>query len=147
MHEHRKQYDELTKHLDSAKSEIGRLLVENDDFQSQKDTADARILVLEQNLQQSLLETERIKNAENQTASKLRAQLTEEVTDKKKQIEALEDALREIQRLKETVKTERRNDEVAQEEEVIGMCSIRKKIISSNTFVNVTKFPVGKNRD
>lgn len=124
MHEHRQQYDKLTEHLDSAKSEIGRLLGEINDFQSQKNTADARILVLEQDLQQSLLETERIKNVENQKVSRLRAQLTEEVTDKKKQIEALEDALREIQRLKETVKTERRNEENnedAQEEEDIGI--------------------------
>ncbi|XP_032681294.1 myosin-10 isoform X2 [Odontomachus brunneus] len=127
LHEHRQQYDKLMEHLDSAKSEIGRLLGEIDDFQSQKNIADTRILVLEQNLQQSLLETERIKNAENQKISRLREQLTEEVTDKKKQIEALEDALREIQRLKETVKTERRNEEnneAAQEEEDIDMMNL-----------------------
>lgn len=123
MHEHRQQHDRLAKHLDSAKSEIGRLLGEIDDFQSQKNIADARISVLERDLQQSLLETEGIKNAENQRVSKLRVQLTEEVVDKKKKVEALEDALREIQRLKETVKTEKRDeedDEAAQEEEGIG---------------------------
>ncbi|XP_011137163.1 myosin-2 heavy chain isoform X2 [Harpegnathos saltator] len=117
LHEHRQQHGELTKRLDSAKSEI-------DDLRSQKGAADARISVLERDLQQSLLEMERMKNAESQEATRLRAQLTEEMMDKKKQMEALEEALREIERLKETVKTERRNvenDEAAQEEEVVDM--------------------------
>lgn len=104
------------------------MLREIDDLQSQKDAADARISALERDLQQSLLETERMKSAENREVSRLRAQLTEEVTDKKRQAEALEDALREIQRLKETVKTERRSeesDEAAREEEEeedVGTC-------------------------
>lgn len=83
---------------------------------------------MERDLQQSLLEQERIKYAEGQKTSRLRAQLSEQVTDKKKQIEALEDALREIQRLKETVKTESRgeeSDEAAREEEDLGTCRAR----------------------
>lgn len=82
MHEHRQQYDELTKHLDCAKKEIERLLKEIDSFQSEKDTADARISTLERNLQKSLLETERIKNVESQEVSELRAQLSKELSDK-----------------------------------------------------------------
>ncbi|XP_077269408.1 uncharacterized protein LOC143901200 isoform X3 [Temnothorax americanus] len=111
LYERKQQYDELTKHLDCAKKEVERLLKEVDVFQSEKDTADAKISILEQNLQKSLLETERIKNAESQEISELRAQLSEEVSDKIKQIKALKDASREIQRLKETMKTERRNED------------------------------------
>lgn len=118
MHEHRQQYDELTKHLDCAKKEIERLLKEIDIFQSEKDTADARISTLEQNLQKSLLETERIKNVESQEVSELRAQLSKELSDKKEQIKALDDAVQEIQRLKETMKTERSEDNVALREDI-----------------------------
>ncbi|XP_014468447.1 PREDICTED: trichohyalin isoform X2 [Dinoponera quadriceps] len=120
LHDHRQRYDELTKHLDSGKSEIRRLLGEIDSLQSQKDVANARIALLERDLQQSLLEKERIVKEENQEISRLRSQLNEEIMDKKKQIVALGDALREIQRLKETVETEggsEGNDEAAQEEE------------------------------
>lgn len=118
MHEHRQQYDELTKHLDCAKKEIERLLKEIDIFQSEKDTADARISTLERNLQKSLLETERIKNVESQEVSELRAQLSKELSDKKEQIKALDDAVQEIQRLKETMKTERSEDNVALREDI-----------------------------
>jgi len=83
------------------------LLKEIDIFQSEKDTADARISILEQNLQKSLLETEQ-KNVENQKISELQAQLSKELSDKEK---ALKDALQEIQRLKETMKTERKNED------------------------------------
>lgn len=118
MHEHRQQYDELTKHLDCAKKEIERLLKEIDIFQSEKETADARISTLEQNLQKSLLETERIKNVESQEISELRAQLSKELSDKKEQIKALDDAVQETQRLKETMKTERSEDNVALREDI-----------------------------
>jgi chromosome segregation ATPase len=109
----RQQYDELMKYLNTAKKENERLLSEIDIIKSEKDTADTRISILEQDLQKSLLEKEQIKNVENQKASKLRAQLFEEVSDKKKQIKALEEALQEIQRLKQTIKTERKNDNIA----------------------------------
>ncbi|XP_011696360.1 PREDICTED: nucleoprotein TPR isoform X2 [Wasmannia auropunctata] len=121
LHERRQQYDELTKHLDCAKKEIERLLREIDIFQSEKDTAHARISILEQNLQKSLLEIEQIKNVENRKITELQAQLSEELSDKKKQIKALEDALQEIQRLKETMKTERRNENDVALREDIGI--------------------------
>lgn len=121
LHEYKQQYDELTKHLDTAKGEIERLLKEIDIFQSEKNTADAKILILEEDLQKSLLEKEQIKNAENEKTSKLRAQLSEEVLDKKKQIKALEDALQEIQRLKEIIKTERSNENSIASKEDVGM--------------------------
>jgi len=114
----KQRYDELTKYLDTAKKENERLLSEIDIIKSEKDTADTRILILEQDLQKSLLEKEQIKNVENQKASKLRAQLFEEVSDKKKQIKALEEALQEIQRLKQTVKTERKNDNIASDVDI-----------------------------
>ncbi|KYN04778.1 PREDICTED: myosin-10 isoform X2 [Cyphomyrmex costatus] len=119
LHESRQQYDELTKHLDCAKKEIEKLLREIDILQSEKDTADARISILEQNLHKSLLDTERIKNVESQKISELRTQLSDELSDKRKQIKALEDALQEIQRLKEIMKTERRNeDDVVSREDI-----------------------------
>lgn len=118
MHKRRQEYDELTKHLDCAKKEVEKLLKEIDIFQSKKNTADARISILEQNLQKSLLETERIKNAESQKVSELRTQLSEEVSDKLKQIKALEDASQEIQRLKEIMKTEKRNEDVVSREDI-----------------------------
>lgn len=118
MRERRQEYDELTKHLDCAKKEVEKLLKEIDIFQSEKNTADARISTLEQNLQKSLLETERIKSAESQKVSELRAQLSEEVSDKLKQNKALEDASQEIQRLKEIMKTERRNEDVVSREDI-----------------------------
>lgn len=121
MHERRQQYDELTKHLDCAKKEIERLLKEIDIFQSEKDTANARISILEQSLQKSLLETEQIKNVENQKVSELRAQLSEEISDKRKQIKALEDALQEIKRLKEIMKTEKKNENDVVSKEDIGI--------------------------
>ncbi|XP_025266487.1 putative protein tag-278 isoform X2 [Camponotus floridanus] len=125
LHECKQQYDELTKDLDSAKREIEGLLKEIDVFQSKKNTADARISILEEELQKSLLEKEQIKNTENQKTSKLRAQLAEEVSDKKKQIKALENALQEIQRLKETIKTERSNEEsITPKEDVDAVDSI-----------------------
>ncbi|XP_072757341.1 uncharacterized protein [Anoplolepis gracilipes] len=125
LHEHKQQYNELTKHLDSAKKEIERLLKEIDIFQLEKNTADTRISTLEEDLQKSLLEKEQIKNAENQKTSKLRAQLSEEVSDKKKQIKALEGALQEIQRLKETIKTEKNNvNSIASKEDIDAVDSI-----------------------
>lgn len=128
MHAHRQRCDELTERLDSAERENARLLKENDTVRSERDTAEARISVLEQELQRSLLEKEQIKNTENQKTSKLRAQLSEEVSDKKKQIKALEDALQEIQRLKETVKTERRSEsDVASREDIGTLNDIRTK--------------------
>lgn len=121
LHEQKQQYNELTKHLDSAKGEIEKLLKEIDIIQSEKNTADARISTLEEDLQKSLLENEQIKNAENQKTSKLRAQLSEEISDKKKQTQALEDALQEIQRLKETIKTERSDENSIASKEDVGM--------------------------
>lgn len=104
------------------------MLKEIDIFKSEKDTADARILVLEENLQKSLLETEQIKN-ENQKISELRAQLSEEVSDKIKQIKALEDASQEIQRLKETMKTERKNEDDIVSTEDIGIFYVAYKFL------------------
>ena len=120
MHENRQQYNELTKHLDYAKKEIERLLKEINIFQSEKDTADARISILEENLQKSQLDTQQIKNVESQKISELRTQLSDELLDKNKQIKALEDALQEIQRLKEIIKTERRNEDDVVSREDIG---------------------------
>ncbi|XP_029175159.1 centromere-associated protein E isoform X2 [Nylanderia fulva] len=134
LHEHKQQYDGLTKHLDSAKGEIERLLKEIDIFQSEKDTADTRISILEENLQKSLLEKEQMKSVEDQKTSKLRAQLSEEVSDKKKQIKALEDALQEIQRLKETIKTERRNENsIASKEDVVDAVDLIDDILESTS--------------
>ncbi|XP_012534673.1 cytadherence high molecular weight protein 2 isoform X2 [Monomorium pharaonis] len=144
LHERRQEYNELTKYLYCAKEEIERLLKEIDVFQSEKDTTNTRISILEQNLQKSLLETERIKNEENQQISKLRTQLSEEVSDKKKQIKALEDALQEIQRLKETMKTETSEENIASREDidiVDSVDDIPKSTLNSNCAIaNMDEF-------
>lgn len=106
---HREEYDKLKMKFDVATKETERLLKEIDEFNVLKNIAEARISNLEQDLQNSLLEKEEIINIESQKTLKLKAQLSEEVSDKKKQIKALEDALDEIQRLKETIKTERKD--------------------------------------
>ncbi|XP_031772763.1 227 kDa spindle- and centromere-associated protein isoform X2 [Apis florea] len=108
LQKHREEYDKLKAKFDVATKETERLLKKIDEFNVLKDTAEARISSLEQDLQKSLLEKEEIINIESQKTLKLKAQLSEEVSDKKKQIKALEDALDEIQRLKETIKTERK---------------------------------------
>ncbi|XP_012231811.2 myosin-9 isoform X2 [Linepithema humile] len=125
FHEHEQQYDNMSRHLYMAKMEITNLMERNSVLQSEKDTADARISTLEKDLQKSLLEKEEIRNAESKKASKLQAQLSEEVSDKKKQIKAFEDALQEIQRLKETIKTEKGNEnDVASKEDIDVVDSI-----------------------
>lgn len=106
---HREEYDKLKTKFDIATKETERLLKEIDEFNVLKNTAEARISSLEEDLQNSLLEKEEIINIESQKTLKLKAQLSEEVSDKKKQIKALEDALDKIQRLKETIKTERKD--------------------------------------
>ncbi|XP_043797390.1 trichohyalin-like isoform X4 [Apis laboriosa] len=108
LQKHREEYDKLKAKFDIATKETERLLKKIDEFNVLKNTAEARISSLEQDLQNSLLEKEEIINIESQKTLKLKAQLSEEVSDKKKQIKALEDALDEIQRLKETIKTERK---------------------------------------
>ncbi|CAL7934120.1 unnamed protein product [Xylocopa violacea] len=113
LQERREEHDKLMAKFDAATKETERLLKEIEAFNELKDTAAARISSLEQDLQELMSEKERIKNIESQETSKLKAQLSEEVSDKKKQMKALEVALDEIQRLKETIKTEERggNDE------------------------------------
>ncbi|CAK9830074.1 hypothetical protein ANTRET_LOCUS7312 [Anthophora retusa] len=125
LKERREEYDELMRKFDVATKETERLLKEIDAFNAQKDTTDARISSLEQDLQNSMLEKEQLKNTESQKSAKLKAQLSEEVSDKKKQIKALEEALAEIQRLKETIKTERKSeDDDDSKEDVVPIESI-----------------------
>ncbi|XP_017888682.1 putative leucine-rich repeat-containing protein DDB_G0290503 [Ceratina calcarata] len=106
LKERREEHEKLMARFDVATKETERLLKEIDGFNALKDTAEARISSLEQDLQRCLWEKEQIRDVENERTSKLKAQLSEEVSDKKKQTKALEDALDEIQRLKEIVKTE-----------------------------------------
>ncbi|XP_076643253.1 uncharacterized protein LOC143353654 isoform X2 [Halictus rubicundus] len=107
----REEYDALMAKFAMATNETKRLFDEISAFNAEKVTAEARISGLEQDLQKSLMEREQIKSIESQKTSKLKAQLSEEVSDKKKQIKALEDALDEIQRLKDTIKTEKKGDD------------------------------------
>ncbi|XP_078038975.1 uncharacterized protein LOC144471105 [Augochlora pura] len=111
LNDRREECDALAAKFSAATSETKTLLERIDGLNADKDTAVARISDLEQDLQKSLLEKEQIKSIESQKTLKLKAQLAEEVADKKKQIKALEDALDEIQRLKETIKTEKKDDD------------------------------------
>ncbi|KAK9302939.1 hypothetical protein QLX08_005208 [Tetragonisca angustula] len=116
LKERREEYEKLMAKFDVATNETERLLKEIDEFNALKNTAEAKISSLEQDLQKSLLEKEEIINTESQKTLELKAQLLEEISDKKKQIKALEDALGEIQRLKETIKTERKSTDDLRED-------------------------------
>ncbi|XP_015431691.1 PREDICTED: centrosomal protein of 128 kDa isoform X1 [Dufourea novaeangliae] len=118
--ENKEEYEKLTARLEVATKETERLLKEIDAFNAEKDSAEARINSLEQDLQKSLSEKEEIKNIESKKILELETQLSEEVADKKKQIKALEDALNEIQRLKKTVKTEEKSGDDHTTKENIG---------------------------
>ncbi|XP_033200367.2 uncharacterized protein LOC117162655 isoform X2 [Bombus vancouverensis nearcticus] len=120
LEERGQEYENLMTKFDVATKETERLLKEIDNFNVLKGTAEAKISSLEQDLQKSLLEKEEIINIESQRSSELKAQLSEEISDKKKQIKALEDALDEIQRLKETIKTERKGEDDDDLKEDVG---------------------------
>nr|XP_033329704.1 centrosome-associated protein CEP250 isoform X1 [Megalopta genalis] len=125
LRDRREEYGALMAKFDVAMNETKRLLEKIDAFNAEKDTAEARISGLEQELHKSLMEKEQIKSIESQKTLKLKAQLSEEVADKKKQIKALEDALDEIQRLKETIKTEKKdNDDEASKGDIDPIDSI-----------------------
>lgn len=123
MEERGQEYENLMTKFDVATKETERLLKEIDNFNVLKGTAEAKISSLEQDLQKSLLEKEKIINIESQRSSELKTQLSEEISDKKKQIKALEDALDEIQRLKETIKTERKGEDDDDLKEDVGTFS------------------------
>lgn len=123
LEERRQEYENLMTKFDVATKETERLLKEIDNFNVLKSIAEAKISSLEQDLQKSLLEKEEIINIESQRSSELKAQLSEEISDKKKQIKALEDALDEIQRLKETIKTERKGEDDDDLKEDVGTFS------------------------
>ena len=129
LKERREEYEKLMTKFDVATKETERLLKEIDEFNALKNTAEAKISSLERDLQKSLLEKEEIRNTESQKTLELKAQLSEEVFDKKKQIKALEDALDEIQRLKETIKTERKNTAGDDLKEDVGTFESLKPVI------------------
>ena len=129
LKERREEYEKLMAKFDVATKETERLLKEIDEFNALKNTAEAKISSLERDLQKSLLEKEEIRNTESQKTLELKAQLSEEVFDKKKQIKALEDALDEIQRLKETIKTERKNTAGDDLKEDVGTFESLKPVI------------------
>ncbi|XP_046484410.1 myosin heavy chain, skeletal muscle [Neodiprion pinetum] len=110
LQERNEELERTLTELDCSKSKRMELLREVDLYRTERDSALVRISSLEQELQKSVLDRDHAKNTEGQKSAKLRAQLAEEVADKKKQIKALEDALEEIQRLKHAVKTDRREN-------------------------------------
>lgn len=88
------EFNKAISDLHSAKTEMTRLLKESEAFQLQKDTASVRIANLEKSLTDARDEARR-----NET--KLKAQLAKELLNKEKQSRELEEALDEIQRLKQ----------------------------------------------
>ncbi|XP_046832733.1 kinesin-related protein 4 isoform X2 [Vespa crabro] len=84
------------------------------DYELEKDIAEARIKVLEGDLKRIIIEKEQIKDIENEKVLMLNAQLAEEISDKKKHMKILDDALNEIQRLREGMKTDMKkiNEEI-----------------------------------
>ncbi|XP_047362235.1 putative mediator of RNA polymerase II transcription subunit 26 isoform X2 [Vespa velutina] len=84
------------------------------DYELEKDIAEARIKGLESDLKRIIIEKEQIKDIENEKVLMLNAQLAEEISDKKKHMKILDDALNEIQRLREGMKTDMKkiNEEI-----------------------------------
>ncbi|KAI4502301.1 hypothetical protein M0802_002213 [Mischocyttarus mexicanus] len=111
LNERRNQHEKLLKDFDLSKNEMENMVKEMTSFQLEKDTAEARISSLEGDLKRVITENEQIKNIENEKVMKLKAQLVEEISDKKKHMKTLEEALNEIQRLKEATKTDMKNTE------------------------------------
>nr|XP_050862725.1 putative leucine-rich repeat-containing protein DDB_G0290503 isoform X2 [Vespula vulgaris] len=81
------------------------------DYELEKDIAEARIKSLEGDLKRVIIEKEQIKDIENEKVLMLNAQLAEEISDKKKHMKILDDALNEIQRLREAMKTDTKTNE------------------------------------
>ncbi|XP_043680395.1 cytoskeletal protein Sojo isoform X2 [Vespula pensylvanica] len=81
------------------------------DYELEKDIAEARIKSLEGDLKRVIIEKEQIKDIENEKVLMLNAQLAEEMSDKKKHMKILDDALNEIQRLREAMKTDTKTNE------------------------------------
>lgn len=96
-----REREKVESKLIESREEVNRLVVELEVSNGQRAS-------LEQDLQRSIMDRDHVRIAEGQKSAKLRAQLAEEVADKKKQIKALEDAVEEIQRLKLTVKSDKR---------------------------------------
>ncbi|XP_014601421.1 PREDICTED: kinectin isoform X1 [Polistes canadensis] len=111
LKERRNQHEKLLKDFDLSKNEMENMVKEITSFQSEKDTAEARISSLEGELKRVITENEQIKDMENEKVGNLKAQLVEEISDKKKHMKTLEEALNEIQRLKEAMKTDMKNTE------------------------------------
>ncbi|KAL2719437.1 putative leucine-rich repeat-containing protein isoform X1 [Vespula squamosa] len=106
LNERKKQHERLLNDFDLSKNEMENMLKEITSFQLEKDIAEARIKSLESDLKRVIIEKEQIKDIENEKVLMLNAQLAEEISDKKKHMKILDDALNEIQRLREAMKTD-----------------------------------------
>lgn len=82
--------NKATSDLDSAKAEMTRLLTESEAFQLHKDTAKVKIAKLEESLTEA-----------RGNEARLKAQLAKELLNKEKLSRDLDEALDEIQRLKQ----------------------------------------------
>nr|KAF7404332.1 hypothetical protein H0235_015026 [Vespula pensylvanica] len=111
LNERKKQHERLLNDFDLSKNEMENMLKEITSFQLEKDIAEARIKSLEGDLKRVIIEKEQIKDIENEKVLMLNAQLAEEMSDKKKHMKILDDALNEIQRLREAMKTDTKTNE------------------------------------
>ncbi|XP_051174985.1 myosin heavy chain, cardiac muscle isoform isoform X2 [Leptopilina boulardi] len=93
----------LSGKLDFSKREIVRLLKELETFQYEKAANESRISNLEKDLQ----EKDRIRKEEFDANNVLRTKLQEEASDKNKYLIALEDAKKEIQKLKQIIQADK----------------------------------------
>ncbi|XP_057336975.1 cingulin-like protein 1 isoform X2 [Microplitis mediator] len=103
LSEKEKNLEEIKRDFDSLKLETSRLTEQLDAFHMEKDTATMRIKDLESDLKKAECVREETVALKDKETCKLRATLQEEIISKKKQTEAFEEALREIQRLNDIV--------------------------------------------
>ncbi|CAD6228727.1 GSCOCG00006520001-RA-CDS, partial [Cotesia congregata] len=95
--------NEKEKSMKEMELETSRLTEQLDAFHREKDTALMRIKDLESGLRKAESVREETVALKDKDTFKLRTRLQEEINSKKKQTEAFEEALREIQRLNDVV--------------------------------------------
>lgn len=105
LNERKQQLNCLMRDFDIAKIETTQLIKQLDVFNREKDVTTMRIVNLEMDLKRANCTKEETVALASEESWKLRTRLYEEIRNNKKQSEALDESLREIQRLNEIIDT------------------------------------------
>ncbi|KAK0164135.1 hypothetical protein PV328_002796 [Microctonus aethiopoides] len=105
LNERKQQLECLMRDFDIAKIETTQLIKQLDVFNREKDITTMRIVNLEMDLKRANCTKEETVALASEESWKLRTRLYEEIRNNKKQSEALDESLQEIQRLNEIIDT------------------------------------------